>query len=133
MKLLKEKSPIITVVNDARDYNNDFGAFKKALIAQPVDWKDGVLTFATITHEGPMKAGKIGGKPVDLRPSRLNDSPFVRSDWDSGVTYICKGNETLKLDFSDPQNPQRTVGGPVTPEFPAGVGNDKPIVFGKSE
>ena len=53
--------------------------------------------------------------------SFINDSPFIRSDWDSGVTYIRKGNETLKLDFSDSQNPRRTVGGPVTPEFPAGT------------
>jgi hypothetical protein len=36
------------------------------------------------------------------------------------------------LDFSDPKNPLRTVGGPVTPEFPSGVGNTKPIVFSKA-
>ena len=133
VRLLKEDAPVITIGNDATDYNNHFGAFKKAVIAQPVIWKDGVLKFATITHEGPLKAGKIDGGPVDLRPSLVNDSPFIRSAWDSGVVYIRKGNETLKLDFSDPQNPLRTVGGPVTAEFPSGVGNTKPIVFGNAK
>ena len=132
VRLLKEDAPIITVANDAADYKNDFGAFMRALIAQPLIWKDGVLQFATITHEGPLKAGKIDGKPVDLSPSLVNDSPFIRSSWDSGVVYIRKGNETLNLDFSDPQNPRRTVGGPVTPAFPSGVSNTKPIVFGET-
>lgn len=132
VRMLQEKSPVIMVVNDAADYGNDFSAFKKALTAEPVSWKDGVCQFATITHEGPFKAGKINGKPVDLAPPLVNDSPFIRSAWDSGVVHIRKGNETLKLDFRDPKNPLRIVGGPVTPEFPSGVGNTKPIVFIKA-
>jgi hypothetical protein len=131
-RLLKEDAPIITVANDAADYDNDFQTFKMALIAEPVSWKDGVLEFATITHEGPSKAGKIAGKPVDLRPSLLNNSPFIRSAWDSGVVYIRKGDQAMILDFSDPLNPRKVVGGPVTAEFPSGVGNTKPIVFGKT-
>ncbi len=132
VRMLQEKSPVIMVVNDAADYGNDFSAFKKALTAEPVSWKDGVCQFATITHEGPFKAGKINGKPVDLAPPLVNDSPFIRSAWDSGVAYIRKGDEAMILDFSDPKNPLRIVGGPVTPEFPSGVGNTKPIVFGKA-
>ena len=106
-----------TVASDAVDYGNDFAAFKRALIAQPIGWKDGVLTFATIIHEGPLKPGKVNGKPVNLRPSRVNDSPFIRSDADSGIVYLRKGEATLKLDFSDPRNPAKTVGVPLTREF----------------
>ncbi len=126
-------TPIITVANDAVDYGNDFAAFKRALIAQPIGWKGGVLTFSTIIHEGPLKPGKVNGEPVNLRPSRVNDSPFIRSDADSGIVYLRKGEETLKLDFRDPQNPVKTVGVPVTPEFPSGMGTAKPIVFGKTD
>ena len=45
-------------------------------------------------------------------------------------TQILVGEETLVLDFRDAQNPKKTVGAAVTPEFPPGVGNDRPIVFG---
>lgn len=129
VRLLKPHSPVITVVNDAADYNNSFESFKSALKAQPVNWADGVLKFATITHEGPLKPGKVNGETVELRPARLNDSPFIRSDWDSGIIYIRKGEETLKLDFSDPNDPVRTVGAPITGDYPSGVGSAMPIVF----
>lgn len=133
VRMLEEKSPIIMVVNDAADYGNDFAVFKKALIAEPVSWKDGVCQFATITHEGPLKAGQIAGKPVDYQPSLLNDSPFIRSAWDSGVSYIRKGDEAMILDFSDPKNPRKTLGIKPDERFPAGFGQDKPIVFGKAQ
>ena len=126
---LTSDSPVITVANDAADYNDDFASFKAALKAQPITYADGVLKFATITHEGPFAPGKVHGETVELRPSRVNDSPFIRSEWDSGVIYVRKGDETLKLDFRDPRDPVKTVGSPVTSAFPAGVGNAKPIVF----
>jgi len=129
VRLLNPDSPIITIANDAADYNNDFAAFKKALKSQPIIWADGVVEFATITHEGPLAPGKINGKTVQLTPPRVNDSPFIRSDWDSGIIYVRKGKETLKLDFSDPDNPVRTFDAPVTSEFPPGVGTATPIVF----
>ncbi len=130
VRLLREEAPVITVINDAADYNGDFRAFQQALMAQPVTWTAGVLQFATITHEGALKPGKISGQPVGLAPALLNDSPFIRSAWDSGVVYIRKGDETLKLDFSDPRNPQKTVRGPITPAYPPGAGHAQPLVFG---
>jgi hypothetical protein len=130
---LSAATPIILVVNDAADYAHDFGVFKQALIAEPIAWKDGVLKFATITHQGPSAPGMVDGEAVDLKPIRVNDSPFLRSDRDSGIVYLRKGEETLKLDFTDPKNPRRIVGGPVAPEFPSGAGNLQPLIFGKTE
>jgi hypothetical protein len=129
VRLLNPDSPIVMIANDSADYDGDFAAFKATLKSQPITWADGVLKFATITHEGPLAPGKVNGKVVDLRPPRLNDSPFIRSDWNSGITYIRKGDEALKLDFSDPKNPVSTVGTPVTSEFPPGVGTATPMVF----
>lgn len=126
---LNSDSPIIMVANDASDYNS-FESFKAALKAQPVSYAHGVLQFATITHDGPLAPGKVNGQTVELRPSRVNDSPFIRSEWDSGVIYIRKGNETAILDFSDPKTPVKTVGAPVTSAFPPGIGDAKPITFG---
>jgi len=131
--LNSERSPIITVVNDAADYGNDFAAFKKALKAQPTIWKGGVLKFATITHEGVGAPGRINGKPVDLQPALVNESPFIRSAWNSGIIFIRKGDQTLKLDFSNPRTPVRTVGAPATAAFPPGTGEAKPIILGAGQ
>ncbi|MBL7039448.1 MAG: hypothetical protein ISR77_12515 [Pirellulaceae bacterium] len=45
--------------------------------------------------------------------------------------YVRKGNETLILDFSEPNTPVKTVRAPVTSAFPPGIGNAKPIIFGE--
>ena len=37
------------------------------------------------------------------------------------------------LDFSDPKNPRKTLGVKPDERFPAGVGQDKPIIFGKAK
>ena len=59
----------------------------------------------------------------------MNSSPFIRSDWNSGLIYIRKNNRTLILDFRDPNNPVKTVDAPVSDAFPPGIGNDAPVVF----
>ncbi len=59
----------------------------------------------------------------------VNDSPFIRSDWDCGVVYIRKGDDAMILDFSDPNNPNRTVGVKPDERFPAGTGVAKTIIF----
>ncbi|MEW6305808.1 MAG: hypothetical protein AB1705_20205 [Verrucomicrobiota bacterium] len=129
--LNSETAPVILIVNQASDYNGDFDSFKTAVKAQPVRYENGVLRFAAITFYGPARPGEINGKPVNLAPARGYDSPFIRSEWGSGLIYIRKGNETLTLDFRDAQNPKKTVGAPVTPDFPPGIGNARPVVFGK--
>lgn len=126
--LNSEDSPVIVIANQASDYNNDFQAFKTAVKAQPVQYTDGVLQFATITFHGT-QTGRVGGQTINLASSRGYDSPFIRSDWNSGLIYIRKGNETEILDFRNPKNPVKTVGAPVTPEFPSGIGSANPVIF----
>lgn len=131
IRLEKEETPVIFYVADAADYGNDFAKFQAALKAQPIEHSGGVLQFATIEFRGATNDGRIAGKPINLAPQRGYDSPFVRSEWNSGQFFIRKGAETLTLDFRDPQNPQKAVGGPVTPDFPPGVGSVQPLVFGR--
>jgi len=123
-----ENAPVILIANQAADYKNDFAAFKAAMKKQPIRYENGVLNFASITFHGPAKPPLIDGKPVNLAPSRGYDSPFIRSDWNSGLIYIRKGDDTAILDFRDPKKPVKTVGAPVTAAFPPGVGTDKPII-----
>lgn len=124
-----ENAPVILVVNQASDYHNDFAAFKAAVKARVVDYKESVLRFATITFYGPERAAEVNGKAVNLAPARSYDSPFVRSDWNSGRIHIRKGDDTVILDFRDPQNPVKTIDAPITSAFPPGVGSAQPVIF----
>lgn len=126
-----ENAPVILVVNDAQDYGNDFAAFQSAVQAQPIDYAEGVLRFATITFHGPPRPGEINGRPINLALPRGYDSAFVHSDWNSGLIHIRHNNETLTLDFRDPNNPTITIGAPITDAFPPGHGSKQSIIFGK--
>ena len=130
--LAAENSPVIAIANEASDYRNDFNAFKAAVKAQPIHWTGGTLQFASITFHGPARLGQVNGQTVNLRGPRGYDSPFLRSDWNSGLIYIRKGNDTEILDFRNPDHPVKTVGAPLTPAFPPGVGSDRPVVFGQN-
>lgn len=122
-------SPIIIVANQASDYGGDFKKFKAAIKAAPVQQSGGALKFATLTFYGPQKIGSRNGTPVDISPPRLYDSPFIRSDWASGVVFIRKGDDAIKLDFGNPDEPSKLVGAAITADFPDGRGARKPIVF----
>lgn len=128
--LSAENSPVILLVNDAADYKHDFAAFQAAVKAQPIHYEKGELRFATLNFSGPGQAPKVNGQPVNLAPSRGYDSPFIRSEWNSGLIHIRKGDETLVLDFRDPAHPKKTVGAPISAAFPPGSGNTKPLIFG---
>lgn len=125
-------APVILIANQAADYQNDFAAFKAAVAAQPIRYRDGVLRFATITFYGPARPAEIEGQPVNLAPARGYDSPFIRSDWNSGLIYIRKGDDTVILDFRNPDNPRKQVRVPVTSEFPPGIGNARPVIFNQA-
>lgn len=126
-----ENAPVILIANQAADYNYNFAAFKAAVKVQPIHYADAVLRFVTITFHGPSRPGRVSGQLVNLAPSRGYDSPFIRSDWNSGLIYIRKGNDTEVLDFRDPNNPSKAVGVHATTAFPPGMGSDQPIIFGK--
>ena len=126
-----QSAPVILVAGQAVDYHDDFEAFKVAVRQQPVRYADGVLRFATIAFYGLSRRGQVGGQTVNLAPSRGYDSPFIRSEWNSGLIFIRKGNDTEILDFRDPNNPLKVVGAPATSEFPPGIGSAQPILFAK--
>ena len=68
---------------------------------------------------------------VKVFRSRGYESPFIRSDWNSGLIHIRKGDERVILDFRDPKKPANTVGAPITAAFPPGAGTAQPIIFSK--
>lgn len=128
--LASPDSPIIIVTNQSSDYGGDFKRFKDAIRAQPLQQNGGVLKFATLDFYGPQRIGMRNGATVDISPPRLYDSPFIRSDWASGIVLIRKGDEVVRLDFTNPDNPTKSFGGGNLAGFPEGIGKAQPIVFG---
>ncbi len=126
---LRADSPVIIVVNEAKDYGNDFEKFKRAVRAQPLSNDNGVLTFSTLTFYGTAQLGKINGTTLNLSPALGYNSPFIRSAWNSGLICIKKGSDTLALDFRSSTNPSKTTSAYAACSYPAGVGADQPIIF----
>ena len=124
-------SPVIIVAGEASDYANDFAKFKAALKAQKVEHDRQGLRFADLTFYGPQKVGSRTGQTVDLSPARLYDSPFVRSEWESGKIFMRFGNDAASFDFSDATKPRKDTSSANGSDFPPGVGRSRAIVFPK--
>lgn len=122
-------SPIVLVMNQASDYPS-FEAFKTAIRSQSLSAQGDTVAFGGTTYElSKTSPAKIGGTSVDLSPIRVNDSPFIRSDWKSGLIYIRKGSDTEVLDNRNPMNPIKMIGTTPSNAFPTGTGSATPIIF----
>jgi hypothetical protein len=102
-----EWSPVILEVAEKKDFG-DLAAFEKAVAALPLSFERGRLTYRGLSgDEFVFRADfgglpEINGKPVDYAPAMVFESPFVRSDWNSGVVTLAKGERKLVLDFNKP-------------------------------
>ena len=123
--LTNPDSPIIIVASEASEYGNDFERFKSTLKSQSVQYDGTTTRFAGLTFLGPKRASVH----LDFSKLRTFDSPFVRSDWESGIIYIREAQEGLLLDFSTPDRPVKEISPALTPNFPSGVGEARPIMF----
>jgi len=101
-----EWSPVIIEVGRKADFT-DFAAFRKAVAACPISFKNEVLRYTGLAgnkfvfHADQSSSPEIDGKTVDYAPGMVFDSPFVKSEWLSGVVTIQKGERSLLLDFND--------------------------------
>jgi hypothetical protein len=99
-------SPVIVEVARKADFP-PIDAFRKAVLALPMKTDDGVLTHTGLSgdrftfHTNQTQVPQVNGTPVDLALDKVYDSPFVQSDWDSGVVTIHKGGRKLVLDFNE--------------------------------
>jgi hypothetical protein len=55
------------------------------------------LTLFTDYEQPPL----IDGVSVDYAPKQVYDSPFIQSEFVSGVVRIQKGNQSVVLDFNE--------------------------------
>ena len=97
-------SPVILQVAGRAEYGA-WDAFKSAVLSRPLRVADDTLTYQGLGDAGLLtfylksdRLPEVNGKPIDLRPGKTFDSPFLQEDWPSGVVTIAKGARRLTLD-----------------------------------
>lgn len=99
-------TPVIIEAVRKSDYS-DFAAFQAAAMARPPTLKQTVLTYQSLSgaqltfYADQSSLPEINSRTVDLAPKKVYDSPFVQSEWDSGLVTIQCGDETSILNFND--------------------------------
>ena len=96
-----ENAPVILIANQAADYKQRFRGVqgRGEGPADPLRGRRSELCHDHLLRPRPSPA-QVDGQAVNLAPSRGYDSPFIRSDWNSGLIYIRKGDDT-----ADPRLP----------------------------
>jgi hypothetical protein len=98
-------SPVIIEVATTSDWP-DLAAFRRALLDRTPTLDGEVLSYSGLQGDrltlflDQRQPPRINGRPADLSPPRVYDSPFVQSTWDSGVVTVQKGSRRHVLDFN---------------------------------
>ena len=98
-------SPVVIEVDKKSNYSS-YTAFQNKVLAQPLTYDGKVLKRTSIYgdelvfYADRTSLPKVNDQLIDLRPTRVFDSPYVKSDFNSGVVEITKNQRKLVLDFS---------------------------------
>lgn len=106
LKCTEEFSPVIIDVV-RKSACPDFAEFQRATLANPLRWENNRLDYTSRANNTTLslfadysQPPLIDGRPVDYSPGRVYDSPFITSDFGSGLVTIQKDGEKLLLDFN---------------------------------
>ncbi|MSU49396.1 MAG: hypothetical protein EXS37_09975 [Opitutus sp.] len=100
-----DSTPVIVEVAP-KSNGQDYAAFRRAILARSVALEGGVLTHTSLKGDrftffvDQSRPPEVNGRPVDLEPAHVFDSPFVQSLWNSGVVTVQKGARSIVLDFN---------------------------------
>jgi len=98
-------SPVVIEVDKKSNYTS-YTAFQDKVIALSLTYDGKVLKHKTLYgddltfYTDRTSLPKVNNQLIDLRPTRVFDSPFVKSDFNSGVVEISKNKRKLVLDFT---------------------------------
>lgn len=102
----QEFSPVIIEVARQAEYPT-FSAFQEAVLANPLHWKEGRLDYQSGLYQTRVtlftdysNPPQVDGVPVNYRPVKAYDSPFIQGDYGSGVVTLRKGDRQVVLDFT---------------------------------
>ena len=104
MDIENDDSPVVIEVARKKWFDS-YEAFQNAILKLAWEWRKGTLHYKGlygnefVFYAEDKKLPEVDGKTVDLAPEKVYDSPFVQSEWNSGVVAISKGDRKLVLDF----------------------------------
>ena len=108
LRMKDGNAPVAFITGRAQDYPDiaAFAAYLKTFSGKPADgWftlAGGAAEQVSLSlHLTCMALPKVNGTPIDLRPSMLFDSPFLKSVHNSGVVTIEKGHRKLTVELGD--------------------------------
>jgi hypothetical protein len=99
-------TPVIIEV-DRKANHASYEAFRVAVTQLPVDWDGDTLHYRGLSddlltlHADYAMGPEVNGRPIDYAPEMVFDSPFVRSEWNSGLVTVRKDARELVLDFRE--------------------------------
>jgi len=101
-----EYTPILLEVV-RKDAVSSFEAFRRSVCASALTVRGNELRYASRHYEAELclytdasRPPEVDGRPLDMRPAKVFDSPFIESEWDGGVVVLKKGRRRLVLDFT---------------------------------
>lgn len=86
---------------------DDYESFQQSVLAATLRTEDSVLTYHSLSGDtftfyvDQSKSPEVNGEPVDYAAPLVFDSPFIRSEWDSGRVTVQKGTRTLVIDVNE--------------------------------
>lgn len=98
-------SPVIIEVGQKADYTS-YTDFQDKVLALPLSYDNKVVKHTSLYgdqlefYTDKTSLPKINNQLIDLRPTNVFDSPFIKSVYNSGVIDISKNKRKLTLSFT---------------------------------
>lgn len=102
----EEYSPVIIEVGNRKNYGS-FEEFQQKVLSLTLNKSENMVEHTTLYgdrikfYTDFSKLAEVNGETINLAPSRVMESPFVQSDFNSGIYTIQKGSRKLELNFND--------------------------------
>ncbi|WP_303921211.1 hypothetical protein [Draconibacterium sediminis] len=100
-----EYSPVILEVDQKSNFKS-FKEFRGKVLGNQLFFQNNILKYTGIYgddftfYADYSKSPEINGLTVDYAPAKVYDSPFLQSDWNSGIVHIQKGTRNKVRDFN---------------------------------
>lgn len=109
-----DNAPVVFEAAQSSKYGGNFANFKTDIKNNPIGYSGGLLNytdtngtqFAFFTDT---RTSTINTDPVNTAPIKAFNSPFISSNFNSGLITITKSGLSATLDFRSPGNPIKTV------------------------
>ena len=106
LKCNDEFSPVIIEIARKTDGRN-FAEFQAVILDNPLKWENRRLDYTSRLNKTTLtffadysRPPLVDGAPANYAPPKVYDSPFIQSDFGSGVVTIRKDGRKLVLDFN---------------------------------